>query len=481
MGASKKDVQEAMTDALAGQPKHVSYPDYKTSEDFTLWLAGFYARIRLAHGYKLEEDDKVKKEVLRSISGKLSVGSALDAYERLSADERKDYSKLVTALTNEFVDPHEKRKFNENMVFNRRKKGQKLKEFMQDVKKDMKRYSSLPAKITVVEGTAQAPTTRVIDNPEYERQGVRRFRAGMRDQDGKKDDDLRRHLKYHLVDDDELTWKTALKISSRWELADSGPESSSSESDDGDSDDEVKAVEVKKSEGKKKGKKSKGKGKCADGVISTLADQVQINQMKIKTIETAQERLQTSVSSLKTSQDATNCSLQEISAKLDVSIAQGANRGTQPQQQYRYQTPQQQQPQRFQQPQQNALSRQQTFSQAQQRGRGGFRPRPANYTWHGRMQQPRQGNYGYNRGTPTSFPQTNAKPTTAASTQPKSTNATAALEDKECPAETLVGAEGEEEETVTVSMAEFLWMSTKAGVEIPDEDLILAVEDLNFQ
>ena len=107
-------VEDAMTNALGRQPKHISYPDYKTSEDFSLWLSGYVAKIRNAHGFKVTEDDKVRAEVLRSISGKLSVGSALDAYDRLEDADKANYDRLITKLTEEFVDPAEKRLFNEN-------------------------------------------------------------------------------------------------------------------------------------------------------------------------------------------------------------------------------------------------------------------------------------------------------------------------------------------------------------------------------
>ena len=61
--------------------------------------------------------------------------------ERLTAAEKADYDTLVKRLTEEFTDNHERRLFNENMEYNKRKKGQKLKDFMQDIKKDMNRYS----------------------------------------------------------------------------------------------------------------------------------------------------------------------------------------------------------------------------------------------------------------------------------------------------------------------------------------------------
>ena len=145
--------------------------------------------------------------MLRSISGKLSVGSALDAYNRLEDADKANYDRLITKLTDEFVDPAEKRLFNENFSYNKREKGQTLKYFMQAIKKDMSRYSTIPDKVPAAGGG-------MIDNIEKERHGVRRFRAGMRDRTGKKNKELKKHLLYHLVDDSKLTWENAIKVAS---------------------------------------------------------------------------------------------------------------------------------------------------------------------------------------------------------------------------------------------------------------------------
>ena len=226
-------VETAMSAALRNQPKQISYPDYKTTEDFPLWLSGFEAKIRNAYGFKLDEYDKVKAEVIRGISGKLLVGSALDAYNRLHQDDKGDYDTLIEKLTEEFVDPNEKRNFGEKIDFNRRKRGQKLKDFMQEVVRDMNRYSPLPDQVRAAVGDQQIP------NPEKEREGVRRFRAGIRTKSGKKCESLDAHMAYHLVEKDELNWKNAIKVASRWELAHDGNGSDGSSS--ASSDDEVKA------------------------------------------------------------------------------------------------------------------------------------------------------------------------------------------------------------------------------------------------
>ena len=118
--ASKAEVEEALTNALKNKPKTVHYPDYDTTQDFTSWLKGFAARVRLSNGFKLEEEAKVQEEIIRSIAGKLEVGTALDAYDRLAPEEKEDYKLMVQKLTEEFIDPHEKRKFNEHHNYNKR-------------------------------------------------------------------------------------------------------------------------------------------------------------------------------------------------------------------------------------------------------------------------------------------------------------------------------------------------------------------------
>ena len=114
--------------AISAQRRHIIYPEYKPEDDFALWLSGYVARIQSAYGFKLDEKEKLDEEVVRSIAGKLSVGSALDAYNRLSYDEKIDYDTLIARLTEEFTDPRAKKKFNALMHYNLRKKGQSLKD-----------------------------------------------------------------------------------------------------------------------------------------------------------------------------------------------------------------------------------------------------------------------------------------------------------------------------------------------------------------
>ena len=287
-----------MANALTRQPRYINYPDYKTKDDFPLWLSGYWAKIRHGYGYKLTEDDMVKEEVIRSISGKLSVGGALDAYDCLTDAERANYELLVKRLTEEFTDNQEKRIFNESMSYNKRKKGQRLKEFMQEIKKDVNRYSGLPEKIT--QGGAQ------VANPEVERQGVRRFRAGMRNKKGKKDKDLSRHLLFHLMDDADLTWENAIKIASRWEMAAGIMDSEEEVEEDENGEEEEEAeksgsVAIKESAINEKDKKI-----C----IATLADQVQENQLKIKEMEMAQARTEAKL-------DEVIRGIQNLTSKMD--------------------------------------------------------------------------------------------------------------------------------------------------------------------
>ena len=201
---------------LAGHP-FIDYPDYSRSEDFTSWLTGYISRIQCSVGFRVNETDKVRDEVVRSIPGKLAVGSALDAYNRLSDDVKQNYDQLVAKLTEEFTDPKAKRKFNARSDYNIRKKGQSLKDFAEDIKKDMARYSYLPA-------TVYTATGSVVPNPEREQQGVRRFIEGMRNEKGEVDEAFTRDLSYRLQNPKELKWDYALEVASRFEAADNDVE-----------------------------------------------------------------------------------------------------------------------------------------------------------------------------------------------------------------------------------------------------------------
>ena len=297
---------------LGKQPRNINYPDYRTKDDFTTWLAGYARKIQFSFGFKNNEKNKVRDEVVRSISGKLTPGAALDAYERLTEAEQNNYDQLVRRLNEEYTDPRVKQRFNDHKDFNKRKKGQSLKEFAEVIKRDLKRYSDIPETIFTVTGG-------IVQNPAREKDGIKRFVKGMRNERGKKNEQLQNNLDYHLMEEPELTWKNAIATAARWErVYDNAaknpprPSSSSSSSSSSSEDDDVEAVEMKE---KQKKKKKKGKGKHT---IAAIADQVRENQMRITKLETAQERMATA-------QEETHRCLQEISAKLDLGFAQGGS------------------------------------------------------------------------------------------------------------------------------------------------------------
>ena len=441
---------QQLTQALVNQPKYFKYKDYETTDDFPLWLSGYAAKIRLAYGYQIDEEQKVKDEIVRSISGKLSAGSALDAYQNLPVEDKRDYGRLVSKLTEEFADPNARSQFQDNIDFNKRKKKQKLKDFCQEIKRDIDRYSGL------------------TDPDEKERQGVRRFRAGMRTIEGKRSVDLAEHMNYHLQSDDEMKWKHALKVASKWELARgrtegaAAPNSSSSSSSD---DDDVEVVDTKK-------KKSRKSTKVKGNAIAALADQVHENQMKISKIETAQERLSTTVGAIKESTDTATQSLQAITQKLDASLSLNNNNNN-----YGYNSyvpPQRSFSQQYYRPPFQQNHSRQPFNA--QRG-GGFQVRPTHYRFQGNGNQPRQGNYGFQRRTPQAPPAATAPP--PANTANSANTATvAAVEQTEVAAETL-GADGNAD-MVTINMADFLSIATQAGIDLNDENMVAAVDQWNF-
>ena len=280
----------------------VIYPEYEMENDFSLWLSGYIARVRSAFGFKLDETNKVKEEVVLSISGKLSVGPALNTYNLLCDDDKKNYERLVARLTEEFTDPRAKRKFNACMHYNVRKKNQSLKDFMQTIIKDIGRYSHMPATIVSVAGG-------LVPNPEREMQGVRRFIEGIRNEKGKIDDDFKRHLEYHLQDETEMNWENAIKVASRYETVFDTTNNAEEENDDDPDSDEVKEVETKKT-----------KAAGSKITISALVDQVEENQERISKIESALDRMAAAQEQLAVAQEATNAMMQEMMTKLDLCL-----------------------------------------------------------------------------------------------------------------------------------------------------------------
>ena len=293
-------MEEALTKALAKQPRMIDYKEYETKDDFLQWLAGYRAKIQDAYGFGPGEVEEINAQVARSISGMLSVGSALNAYNRLDPADKGDYDSLVSRLTEEFTDPHEKCRFNENICFNVRKKGQTLKDFMQEIKRDLSRYSDLP-------DTSYDSTGASHPNREKEKEGVRRFRAGMRTKEGKKNKELKRHLQYHLVDPKELTWENALKLAMNWEIA-YGTGTSMAEEEA----ESVSAVEVKSAEVQPKRKERMGMEDLEEEASATasLSDQVRENRMRIEKLELGQEKMAASV-------EAMGVTVVELSSKMD--------------------------------------------------------------------------------------------------------------------------------------------------------------------
>ena len=302
MPRDNDEVFPAAYQAAAVRPK-VTYPDYKASDDFVSWLSGLSTRVASAYGLQAAEDrDQLRTELLRLIPGKLALGEALDAYDRLTPEEKADYGTMVARLKEEFTDPRAEKRFNENTSYNKRKKGQALKAFMQEIKRDMKRYSDTPATVYRAGGV-------VIANPEREKQGVRRFIRGIRDIDGNEDPEFKRNLRYQLPEKSDLTWEKVIKAATKYEasLEDS---SSAAEADDDDDDAESEEESVDSEVKKGEKRKMKSKGKC---IVAALADQVYENQTRLSKLETAQERM-FSV------QEQHSSLLQEISAKLDLAL-----------------------------------------------------------------------------------------------------------------------------------------------------------------
>ena len=294
---------EAMANAFRRQAENVRYPDYDPKEDFSLWLAGYRAKVKNAYGYTVDEADDFDAEIVRSLPGKLKPGSALETYERLPVATKEDYTLLTEALASEFVDPQQKARFLENFAYNKRKKGQSLKEFMQEIIKDQNRYSGM--RDTVGDGAAAIPNIEKI------RDGIRRFKKGIRNRDGKVDADQARHLRYNLLRDEDLNWENALEVASRWEAANDFEDGVCHSSSSSDSDD---AVEKERCEKEKKfpGSSTKDK-KTSAGVnlvddsdcLTALAKKVEANAKDIQELRSGQEQMAGSMSAWKNEMDET--------------------------------------------------------------------------------------------------------------------------------------------------------------------------------
>ena len=317
-------MEGALQMANAYKRQNVVYPDYNPKKDFTLWLAGYREKSRNAHGFTHAQNDEVDAEVLKSISSKLECGTALDAYNGLPAAAKADYNQMVKLLTEEFMDPQERQRFLSDFSYNKRKKGQSLKDFVQDIKKSQNKYSGMP-------DTYQGPNNVNVVNKAKIADGIRRFCKGIRNRKGKKDKEQMKQLKYNLHREDDQTWEHALDVAGRWEAAndyDSSSSASSSASDGDDNKDEVVAVtSSRKSKKSKKGKRPRelaitmatvpqplalaaaaaaaapptaadeGAAVAADkpDAIATLIDRVEANERDIQELKSEMEQLNLNV------------------------------------------------------------------------------------------------------------------------------------------------------------------------------------------
>ena len=179
---------------------------------------------------------------------------------------------------------------------------------MQEIIKDQNRYSGMPDYIVV--GDQQVLNTAKI------RDGIRRFRKGMRNREGKKDRAQMEQLRFNLHKESEQNWETALDAACRWEAAHDLETSESGSNESSDSDDEVEAAEYVKM-AKKKCKKGKKRSKGvpvdmvadAEDSIATLVDKVETNRRDIMDIKGEQEKLSACVKAWK---DETSVTLNEI-------------------------------------------------------------------------------------------------------------------------------------------------------------------------
>ena len=315
--------EEVAQMASAYKRQNVVYPDYNPKKDFTSWLAGYREKSRNAHGLTHAQNAEVDAEVMKSISSKLECGTALDAYNGLPAAAKGDYDQMVKLLTEEFTDPQEKQRFLEDFSYNKRKKGQSLRDFVQDIRKSQNKYSGMP-------DTFPGPNNTKVVNKAKVADGIRRFCKGIRNRKGKKDREQMKQLKYNLHREDEQTWENALDVAGRWEAAnDYDSSSSASSASDDDNKDEVVAVtSSRKSKKSKKGKRpqelaitmaavpqppalaaaaaaaaapptaaDEGAAVAADkpDAIATLIDRVEANERDIQELKSEMEQLNLNV------------------------------------------------------------------------------------------------------------------------------------------------------------------------------------------
>ena len=280
--------------------------------DFGIWMNGLREKIRYAFGFTHDQTDEVDAEIVRSISGRLQVGTALDAYHRLTDAEKENYFSIVLKLTEEFTDPQEKQRFQEDFEYTKRKKGQSLKDYAQEVKKDLNRYSDMPDHFNVGQ--------RKVENTAKIREGIRRFRKGIRDRRGKRDKNQIRHMKYYLHSEADLTWDKALDVACRYEMAhdvsSNSSDSSSNDGDDydGDDNDGASFLEARKKSKSKKKQKKKKKETAEAVTIAALSDRVKKNSDDIEDIKEGQKQLSANLSEWR---HETNSTMDEMKFTMD--------------------------------------------------------------------------------------------------------------------------------------------------------------------
>ena len=465
-------------DRLSRRHKPIIYADYIPKEDFTLWLSGFREKVRAAGDFSQAQNAEVDAEVVKQISSKLHHGTALDTYNRLTADEKDDYETMKSKLTAEFLDPQERRKFMDNFGYNKRKKGQSLKELMQEIIKDMGRYSDMPD--TIRQNGVDIP------NPAKEKEGVRRFKKGMRTKEGEKDKALKDQLKFHLHQDADMTWKKALGVAERWETA------NDTDSDDANDKSDNETVEVVDTT---KGAVSKTKSKPTkiisaieaelvnqQGNVATLADQVKMNTMDIKSVKTEQERSSIVVQRMAESVEKGFDRMAIGFERLD---SQQQNKQQQNNQQQNNQQRQTQYPstnvQRF--PSQQRFTSP-TYGQGFQRNpqnpqtRGQAQGQQTNqsWSWKGRVGQTQQTGFGLARRSPQSFTRGGGQNSTGQQRIASIESGMAqSIEEDEEPMEAELS-----EDTVNMPRSSFIELMQAACLDVRDQDMVQAVEDVNF-
>ena len=276
---------------------------------------------------------------------------------------------------------------------------------------------------------------------------MRRFRRGIRNRKGKVDKKQVKQLKFNLLKEEEQTWENALDAASRWEAANDIGSSDSESDSSSSSSEELETVEDRK---KKSSKKRKGKKVAASvafgsaSSIATLTDKVETNARDIKGVKSENERLSANVKAWK---DETTSTLNEI--LQTVKSNQQTNHSSHQQQGY-----------------------QPSYQQYRNPNR------PNSYVWKGRFGQNQQTGFRFNRSSPATFPKAPLSAAAPAPTAAAAAPATIANVEQVDPAAQLLGAEGGDR--VVMSMEQFWDLTSRAGQEVEESDLMAALSELNF-